>query len=99
MKQCGSDTVKCLHCSETHSAGSGECSKYQREENLIIIQGEEKITLMKAMQILENNNEFIETVKQQFNTYFDCKMNESDKKKITLWLLEKCLERELDSKP
>ena len=53
IEQCSNDTLKCLHCSESHNAGSRECGGYQREETLIRIQGEEKVTLMRARQILK----------------------------------------------
>ena len=99
VERCDSGIVKCVHCSEAHYAGSRKCSKYRKEEILIRIQVEEKVTLMRAKQMMENNNEYVERAKQQFNTHFDFKMNESDKRNITPWLLEKCLERELGSKP
>ena len=96
VEQCDSGIVKCVLCSEAHYAGSRECSKYQKEEILIRIQVEEKMTANKMM---ANNNEYVERAKQQFNTHFNCKMNKSDKRKFTSWLLGKCLVRELDSKP
>ena len=99
LEQCCRDVVKGLHCGEEHMAGNQECAKYQREETLIRIQGEEKVTLIRARQILEGNNEFVEKPKQQYNTHFHCKMDEKDKRKVTPWLLEKCLEKQLGSKP
>ena len=63
------------------------------------IQEEEKVTIMRARQILEKNNEFTERPARPFYTHFDCKMNENDKRKVTPWLLEKCLEQQLKAKP
>ena len=99
VEQCSSEGEKCVHCGEAHSAGSIECQKYQREEALIKIQEEEKVTAMRARQMMENNNEYTEHSKQQFTTQYDCKMNENDKRKFTPWLLEKCLTQQLGSKP
>ena len=99
VEQCSGEEEKCVHCGETHSAGSPICQKYLKEEALIRIQEEEKVTLMRARQMMENNNEYVDRPKQQFTTHYDCKMDEKDKRKFTPWLLEKCLTQQLGSKP
>ena len=38
MAECTSDTAKCLHCSQAHSAGSRDCVKQQREEAIMQVQ-------------------------------------------------------------
>ena len=63
------------------------------------VQEEEKVTILRAKQILERNNEFIEKSTRPYPTHFDCKMDEIDKRKFTPWLLEKCLEQQVGSKP
>ena len=57
------------------------------------------MTIWRAKQILERNNEFIEKPTRPYPTHFDCKMDEIDKKKLTPWLLEKCLGQQVGSKP
>ena len=83
VEQCISEEEKCVHCGESHSTGSSFCQKYFREEALIKIQEEEKVTLMRARQTVENNNEYVEIPEQQFTTHYDCKMNEKDKRKFS----------------
>ena len=60
---------------------------------------EEKVTILRAKQILERNNEFIEKPTRPYPTHFNCKMDESDKRKFTPCLLERCLEQQVGSKP
>ena len=99
MEQCQSETPKCFHCQGNHAAGSKDCPKHQREEQLIEIQEKEKVTIMRARQILENNCEYTQRPTQQYPTHFDCIMDESNKRKFTPWLLEKCIEKHIGSKP
>ena len=54
---------------------------------------------MRARQILERNNEYVEQPQRKFPTHFDCDMTEESKRKFTPWLLEKCLEKILTEKP
>ena len=75
------------------------CPKHPREEELLRIQEREKVAIMRARQILENNCEFTERITQQFPTHFDLKMNKQNRRKCTPWLLEKCIERHIGSKP
>ena len=53
---------------------------------------------MRVWQILENNNEYVEKTKKPYATHFDCEIKE-DKRRFTPWLLEKCMERQLGSRP
>ena len=63
IMQCLSEDEKCIHCNEAHHAGSRECTRQQREEAIMQIQKEEKITIMRARQILEKNNELLKDLK------------------------------------
>ena len=47
------------------------------------------VTVMRAKQMMKNNNKYTERPKQQFTAHYDCKMNENDKRKFTPRLLEK----------
>ena len=51
---------------------------------MIQIQEEEKVTILRARQILEKINEFTERPVMPYSTHFDCKMNENDKRNVTL---------------
>ena len=83
MTECTNDTTRCLHCSEAHNAGSRECAKHQKEEAIMQVQEEEKVTNLRAKQILERNNEFVEKPTRPYPTHFEFKMNEIDKRKVT----------------
>ena len=99
MPEYTTEQLLCLHCKEAHVTGSRECELQLRGEMLIRIQNTEKIDLMRARQILEHNNEYCETVKEQFPTHFDCTLAEEDKRKFTPRLLKKCLANCLGTKP
>ena len=81
MTQCSSKKEKCINCNEAHCAGSKECAKYQREEYIVQKQEEEKVTAIRAGQMLEKN-EFIERPARPYTTNFDCKMDELIHKKL-----------------
>ena len=51
--KCEIEQLKCIHCNGAHVAGSKECPKYQKEEMLLEIQEREKVTIMRARQILK----------------------------------------------
>ena len=95
IMQCLSEDKKFIHCIEAHHAGSKECTKQQREEAIMQIQEEENVIIVRARQILEENNEFTEKPVRPYSTHFDCTMNENDKRKVIPWLLEKCLKKHL----
>ena len=79
--------------------GSRECTMHQREETIIQIHEKEEVTIMRTRQILGENNKFIERLARLYATHFDCKINENNKRKVTLWLLEKSLEQHPGAKP
>ena len=92
IDQCQSETHKCFHCQRNHAAGSKDCLKNQREQ-LVEIQETEKVTIIRARQILENNCKYTHRPTQQYQTHFDYIMDESNKRNFTPWLLEKCIEK------
>ena len=71
----------------------------KREQMLLTIQDEEMVSIMRARQILEMNNEYVEQPQRKFPTQFVCEMTKESKRKFTPWLLEKCLEKILTEKP
>ena len=50
--------------------------KHQKEQAIVQIQETEKVTVMRARQILENNNEHLERAERQFPAHFNCKIDE-----------------------
>ena len=64
IAECVAEQPLCIHCKEAHMTGSRECERQIKEEMLIKIQDSEKVGLMRARQILENNNEYSENVKE-----------------------------------
>lgn len=104
----------CLHCAvnpeqpndqrspqSEHAIGSMECPRHKKEIELLDIQDKEKVNIMRARQIRDNNNEHVIRTKKnnKYATHFDCILSEDDKRKFTPWLLEKCLALQLGSKP
>ena len=99
ITDCGAEKPECPHSKGEHSAANKEYQRYQKEELLIEIQDREKVSLMRARQILENNNEYTSQPSKKYSTHFDCSMEEATKRTFTPWLLEKCLTNYLGSKP
>ena len=99
MNECEEEQVQCVHCKETHMTGSREWERQKKEELLISIQDKEKVSPMRARQIFEGFNEYHDNVRERFSTYYDCRLDEADKRKFTAWLLEKCLANCIGSTP
>ena len=98
-RSCAAEVLKCLHCGAAHAVGSVDCPRHQREQLLVDTQDREKVTFMRAKQILENNNEFVEQPVTTFPTHYDCVLPANEKRKFSPWLLEKCLTSHLGAKP
>ena len=96
---CQAADFRCLHCGAAHAVGSVDCPRQQEEQELVDVQDREKVTFMRARQILQNNNEFVDRPTSCFPTHFNCTFPEEQKRKITPWLLERCLQTHLGSKP
>ena len=95
----GEKEFKCCHCSESHAAGSQECSKHQRESDLLDIQRKQKVTFKRARQIQIGESETTSTWSEDFEKRFECLFSEADRKKFTPWSLEKGVESYLKRKP
>ena len=95
---CISETPKCFHCSQEHSCVSKDCHVYKKEQEILDIQVKQKVTIRRARQIYDQAYESTVT-SVSYHTHFDCTMNEESKKKISPWLLEKCLQNSLGGKP
>ena len=93
ISQCEVEQNQCCHCKGNHEAGSKECERQERKELLMIIQDEEKCHIMRAWQILQNNNEFSEAPRKAFTTHFDCEMEEGNKQKIDSMVTGKVLNK------
>ena len=85
MEKCTAEYVRCHHGWGRHFVVSRECAKQEREQMLLTIQDEEKVHVMRARQILERNNEYVELPQQKFPTHFDCEVTEESKRKKSVW--------------
>ena len=79
MDNCNASENHGYHCESEHIAGSRECDKQKTEEVLLNIQEKHKVHIMRAKQILQNNNEHSDTRRTQFVSHFDCEMTEQNK--------------------
>ena len=98
IEECNAQTPKCAQCQNEHHAGDRDCEVQQKEQAIIDIQTSNKVTIRRARQIFEAVDE-TKTKTSRYPTHFDCKMNEADKKALSPWLLEKCFEGSIGSKP
>ena len=64
-----------------------------------MIQDKEKVYIMRAQRILENNNKYCKIAQELFPTHFDFTLTEADKQKCTPCLLEKYLSNDIGGKP
>lgn len=76
-----------------------ETVKYIRENQIADIQQSQKITPRRARQIINNNSEFDGAQRPRFVTHFDCKKEESHKRQLTPWVIEKSLTNFIVQKP
>ena len=97
--QCSSDVICCLHCKGSHLVGARECPTQETQIQLVEIQQQERVSLRRAKQIMENNNEYYRPPKSTFPTLFDCTMEEGQKKTLSPWLLEKSISHTIQGKP
>ena len=99
QRDCKAEKPSCFHCQGEHRVGDRECEKERTEQQILDIQDQQKVTVMRARQILQDNNEYYTRQTENFKAYFDCTVTEEEKRKITPWLLEKCLTNLIGSKP
>ena len=99
MAQCEAEVPACYHCKSDHAAGRRVCKRQEKEEVLVNIQESEKVHIMRARQIMQRDNEYVEVPRKVYSTHFDCEISEDDKRKFTPWLLEKCICNVINSKP
>ena len=90
---------KYCHCSGNHAAGSKDCSKQQRECETLKIQMQQKVTFCTARQIQAGESEKELVLKEEVVRRFECSMSEADRKKFSLWSLEKSIENYIGAKP
>ena len=89
------DHPKSYHRGGQHPTGSRDCTHWKREQEVINLSEEYKVTNQRAKQMIENNtvcNAITET-ELVFPTYFDLKFYcPEQKRKISLFLLDKCIQ-------
>ena len=92
---CPSPSVKCFHCSEKHRAGDKTCPSQVKEQQILDLVDDKKITFQRARQILnEKPSQRINVDKvHKFPTFFDCKLPPGIKRKINPFAVEKCVQQ------
>ena len=99
---CSVSTPKCIHCQDEHPAGSRDCPHWKREQEVINLSEEHKVSYQRARQMMENNivGSATTKTKNHFPTYFDLKFDSpQQKRKISPFLLEKCIQAKIGNKP
>ena len=92
-------TPLCFHCKQLHVAGYYACPKQQHETLICQLQQKEKICHLRAIQLLEHNYETIQVQTNKYATHFTCTIEEGNKRKMTPWMLEKCIQQQIDMRP
>ena len=103
LTDCPAPVEKCLHCEGEHLAGDKSCRRHVYEQEVLNVVNREKVSIQRAKQILENNLDS-KIFKQKTNvnlfpTHFDCKLDPANKRKISPFLLEKCIQQYIGAKP
>jgi hypothetical protein len=97
-ENCNND-VFCMHCNGNHQIGNYTCPKQIEEKQIILIQDQQKVGRRRARQIYDGNTETVTRPAEAFASHFRCSIDESEKRKITPWLMQKHVETHLGSKP
>ena len=90
--------TSCLFCRLCHQVGDGECSKQQTEQKICDIQEGKRTTRRRAQRIIKQK-ECCLPPDHSTSVYFNCCIEESQKRKVTPWLLEKSITQQLNNKP
>ena len=90
----------CVHCQQSHVAGHIECRKQQQETLICQIQQREKICRLRVVQMAEDKTEISQIQTSRFAMHFTCTKREGrGERKMTPWLLEKCIQQQIDKRP
>ena len=96
--QCTAEQPNCHHCKEEHVTGTTQCPRWKDEQ--MVLETVEKVTRARAKQILQGQAIVTQTKQQKtFPTVFDCQMPTETKRKFSPFLLEKCIQSRIGSKP
>ena len=97
--QCVSQTLRCVHCQGGHCAGDRDCPKQREEEAIMSIRMQEKVSYIRAKQMMDSRCQGNTKNRKGFATHYNCVLNEIDKRRISPWLLEKSVENQIGKKP
>ena len=98
---CTASTQKCFHCSEDHKAGDKMCKIHDREQQILDLVTEKKLTFQRARQILNDKPSqrmHVEKI-HKFPTFFDCKLPPGIKRKLNPFAVEKSVQQHTGKKP
>ena len=88
--------AKCMHCKGEHKAGDRMCKTQITEQNVVDIMNNQKVSRMRAKQILqESTSTPIKCSQKSFTKIFKCEVDEMQKRKLNPWLVAKILKNEL----
>ena len=82
----------CLHCKCRHRVKDKTCSRQIQEEAILSIRDKFKVRRRKVRQIHERVDE-TSRPQEGFATHFLCRLDETKKRQISPWMLEKCLQQ------
>ena len=85
---------------ENFSAGDRGCWRWKYKRDILDMAAREKVTIERAKQMLANNLESVNPKpKSKFPTHFNRKLSTEHERKLSLFLLEKCIANHTGSKP
>jgi len=98
-KACNEQALKCHHCKGEHQAGDKSCTKQQEEQEIVDIQQKHKVSRLRARQMLRKTTEITKTQEvNKCNKFFKCEMDANLKRKLTPWVIDKCITHALTGK-
>ena len=102
QKDCTAETSKCHHCSEDHVTGFKDCPKQQKEQEIVDLVEEKKVTFQRARQIanetpINRTIGYIQT--PPFAALFDVTLPKGIKRHLKPWSMNKYIENHIGKPP
>ena len=99
VEACVASETSCFHCNGPHRVRDRNCPSQVKEEKVLEIQNKHKVGKRLARQILDGVPNTSQKANSNYPTHFLIKMNEDEKKKLSPWGIEKCIQHAIGSKP
>ena len=99
--ECSSKEEKCLHCPGEHTTGHKNCPAQVKEQKILEIVTEKKVSFPRARQMLDEKptSRNITQKRPNFPTIFDCALPKGIKRTINPWLFERAVQQITGKKP